>query len=91
MIGDSIVMMGQANPGQEVPYDAKLYLYVPDVDAVYKKALEAGASSVREPEDQFYGDRSGGVRDPLGNEWWMATHVEDVSLEELKKRAAELK
>ena len=66
-----------------------LYLYVPNVDAVYQKAVKAGAISEMEPTNQFYGDRSGGVKDPAGNRWYIGTHVEDVSPAELKKRAAE--
>jgi PhnB protein len=62
---------------------------VPNVDAVYQKALKSGGISVMEPADMFYGDRSGGVKDPAGNQWHIGTHVEDVSPAELKKRAAE--
>ena len=83
-IGDSMVMIGQAPPGQEM--HSMINLYVPDTDAVYHSAIAAGASSIREPADQFYGDRSGGVRDVSGNEWWMATHIEDVSQEEMERR-----
>lgn len=57
-------------------------------DAVYERALKAGATSIMEPADQFYGDRHGGVTDPFGNQWWIATHIEDVSNEELARRAA---
>ena len=64
-----------------------LYLYVADADTTYKRALAAGASSVMEPATQFHGDRHGGVEDPAGNLWWIATRVEDVPPEELKKRA----
>jgi len=60
---------------------------VNDADATYKSALQAGATSLREPADQFYGDRSAGVADPVGNHWWIATHKEDVPREELAKRA----
>jgi uncharacterized glyoxalase superfamily protein PhnB len=84
-IGDSIVMMGEAG-GEWQPMPAALYIYVPDTDATYKRAIQAGATSVREPADQFYGDRSGGVKDPCGNQWWIGTHKEDVSPEEMKKR-----
>jgi PhnB protein len=66
-----------------------LYLYLEDVDAVYRKALDAGATSVRELIDEFYGDRSGCVRDAWGNQWWLATHIEDVNEEEMKKRIKE--
>jgi uncharacterized glyoxalase superfamily protein PhnB len=59
---------------------------VPDTDAVYKRALAAGGKSTMEPADQFYGDRNAGVTDPSGNQWWIATHIEDVSPEEIEKR-----
>ncbi|MBI4484106.1 MAG: VOC family protein, partial [Acidobacteria bacterium] len=62
-------------------------LYVNDTDAVYRRALRAGATSMMEPADQFYGDRNAGVKDPFGNHWWIATHKEDVPREELAKRA----
>jgi len=89
-IGDSIVMMGEppdptkANPGA-------LYLYVSDVDTAYRRAMEAGALSLSEPADMFYGDRGAGVKDASGNTWWLATHIEDVSKEELGRRAAAVK
>jgi PhnB protein len=85
-IGDSIVMMGEAM-GELKPMPSSIYLYVNDTDAVYKRALQAGATSMMEPADQFYGDRRGGVKDPVGNIWWIATHQEDVPPEELAKRA----
>ena len=88
-VGDSPVMIGGAGPGQP-PMPCTLYLYVRDCDAAYKRALAAGAKSLREPADQFYGDRSGGVVDAEGNQWWFGTHVEDVSPEELERRAAKL-
>jgi PhnB protein len=84
-IGDSVVMMGEAN-AQSKPMPTMLYVYVEDVDAVYKRALQAGAKPVRELKDEFYGDRAGGVADPMGNQWWIATHKEDVSPEELRRR-----
>jgi PhnB protein len=85
-IGDSNLMMGDASE-QHKPMLGSLYLYVKDADAVYKRALQAGATSLMEPADQFYGDRHASVKDPCGNTWWIATHKEDVSPEELKKRA----
>jgi PhnB protein len=85
-IGDSVIMMGEA-VGAHPLMPAMLYVYVPDVDATYRRAITAGATSVREPADQFYGDRSGGVLDACGNQWWMATHKEDVSKQELERRA----
>jgi PhnB protein len=66
---------------------ATLYLYVPNVDATYQLAIKAGAKSVMEPTDMFYGDRSGGVKDPSGNSWFVATHIEEVNGQELQKRA----
>ena len=87
-IGDSVVMISDASERAQATSDM-LYLYVPNVDAVYQKALKAGGKSLMEPMDQFYGDRSGSVMDPAGNRWFIATHVEDVSPAELKKRAAE--
>ena len=90
-IGDSIVMISDGNE-QNPPTTTMLYLYVPNVDAVYQRAVAAGGTSLMEPMDQFYGDRSGGVKDPSGNQWFIGTHKEDVSPQELKKRAeAQLK
>lgn len=76
-IGDSILEISEAH----VPFPAmplNLHLYVPDTDALYRQALAAGATVVREPRDEPYGDREGGVRDPFGNVWWIATHIRDV-------------
>ncbi|HEY3403762.1 MAG TPA: VOC family protein [Ohtaekwangia sp.] len=88
MIGDSHVMVTDATE-KYTAYATKLYLYVDDVDATYKKALDANATSIRELTDEFYGDRSGGVRDAWGNEWWIATHIEDVDNAEIERRAKE--
>ena len=86
-IGDSRVMIGDpGDPAQAMP--AMLYVYVSDADATYQRALAAGAVSLQAPADQFYGDRNAGVKDPFGNRWWMATHKEDVSPDEMKRRAA---
>jgi len=87
-IGDSVIMLSEA-AGEWKPMPAMIHLYVNDCDAVYKKAIKAGATSVREPANQFYGDRSGGVRDACGNQWWISTHVEDVPPEEMQKRMEE--
>ncbi len=86
-IGDSVIMMGEFRDGWS-PMPGSIYIYVNDTDAVYKRALQASATSLLEPADQFYGDRNAGVRDPVGNIWWIATHIEDVSPEEIEKRAA---
>ena len=84
-IGNSMMMMGQPR-GEWKASPCMLYMYVDDVDAAYARALQAGAKEIREPRDEFYGDRSGGVQDPAGNQWWIATHLEDVSPAELEKR-----
>jgi PhnB protein len=87
-IGDSMVMIGEAS-GEWKPMPCMLHLYVPDTDAVYASAIEAGATSIRAPSDQFYGDRTAGVVDEEGNQWWMATHIEDVSEVEMARRMKE--
>jgi PhnB protein len=72
-IGNAHLLLGSgyfADPSMA----AAIYLYVPDVDATYKRALGLGAKSVREPSDQTWGDRVGGVKDTSGNTWWIATH-----------------
>jgi len=85
-IHDSIIMMGEAQ-GQWKPMPSMLCLYVTDADAVYKRAVEAGATSLEEPSNKFYGDRSAMIKDPSGNIWAIATHIEDVSPEEMRRRA----
>ncbi len=85
-VGDSFVMLTDGNDAWP-PVPASLYLYLADVDAAYDRALSAGGESVMEPADQFYGDRNAGVRDACGNTWWLATHIEDVSSEEIARRA----
>ncbi len=86
-IGDSILMLAEAT-GEWKPTRTLLYFYVEDVDAVYQKALDAGATPVKELQDQFYGDRSATVEDSFGNHWGIATHIEDVSEAEIEKRIA---
>lgn len=86
-IGNSMIMLGDAG-GQWAATSTALYLYLNDVDAAYKSAIDAGATSLEEPADQFYGDRNAKVKDLFGNTWIIATHVEDVTPEELKARAA---
>lgn len=83
-IGDSIIMMGEAMEGFP-PVQTSLYFYVEDIDSVYNKAIKAGGISLMEPANQFYGDRNAGVQDPSGNKWWIATHDEDVSAEEMER------
>jgi PhnB protein len=87
-IGDSIVMAFDAREGWPVT-PGFLRLYVEDGDAVYRRALEAGATSVTEMTDLFFGDRVGRVRDPQGDIWWIQTRLEEVDPEEMEKRAGE--
>ena len=93
-IGESMIMladeypdMGFLSPGRIGGTAVTLHLYVEDVDAVFEKALAAGAKALRPVENQFYGDRSGQFEDPFGHRWNVASHVEDVSEEEMARRA----
>src|SRR5262245_49242936 len=85
-IGDAVVMLAEATAPTPARPGA-LYIYVDDTDATYRRALAAGATSLMEPAAQFYGDRSAGVRDAFGNDWWLATSFENVSAEQLQQRA----
>ncbi len=76
-IGNAYMEMGEAQ-GPYQPMPTMFYLYVEDCDALYKRAMNAGATSISEPQDHPYGDRSGGVTDPFGNKWYIATHIKDV-------------
>ncbi len=82
-IGGAPVMLGSASSPDFPPLAAQIHLYVEDVDAVYAQAVSAGATPVAEPEDQFYGDRIARVLDTAGNHWSIATHIADVSAEEM--------
>ena len=95
-IGDSFVMladefpdMGFLGPNKRGGATASLLIYVEDVDAAYQRALDAGATAERPPENQFWGDRMGTLRDPFGHRWSLATHVEDVAGDEMERRMAE--
>jgi PhnB protein len=83
-VGDSMIMLGSVREKWKA-MPAMIHLYVENCDAVFAKAVEAGAEVVMPIADQFYGDRSGGVKDVAGNYWWIATHVKDVSEEEIKR------
>jgi PhnB protein len=92
-IGDSVIMLadefpeaGFFGPIKTGGTPIALSVYVDDVDEVFALALEAGATAIRQPEDQFYGDRAGQIQDPWGHRWGIATHFEDVSPEELARR-----
>ena len=91
-LGDSCIMMADENPQIEAFAPAhyggspvSLLIYTEDCDRMYHQAIAAGAKSEREPEDQFYGDRMAGVQDPFGYKWFIATHIKDVSKEDLEK------
>ncbi|MER5999135.1 VOC family protein [Nonomuraea angiospora] len=84
-IGDAVVMMFDSAPGWP-PTPAFLRLYVPDADAIYRRAVEAGGTSVTEITHLFWGDRVGRVRDPFGNLWWIQARVEELSPEEMERR-----
>ncbi len=92
-IGDSVVMLADENPKIQAFGPAhyggsavSLLIYTENCDAMYRQAVEAGAKSEREPADQFYGDRMAGVKDPFGYSWYIATHIKDVSKEELEQQ-----
>lgn len=74
-IGDSMVMIGGGGAWRGEPMPATLYLYLPDVDTVYQRALQAGATSIKEPGDEPYGDRLAGVKDTSGNVWYIAMQI----------------
>lgn len=95
-IGNSVLMLADEHPeiGAKGPAayggsPISLHVYVENVDDVVAMAVEAGATLVRPVQDQFYGDRSGGVTDPFGHTWNIATHIEDVPPDEIDRRAAE--
>jgi PhnB protein len=92
-VGDSVVMLSDPAPERGVKAPAKgegesfgIMVYVPDVDSVFKKAVDGGATVTMPLENQFWGDRYGKIRDPWGHSWHLATHIEDVSPEEMEKR-----
>lgn len=87
-IGDSKIMISDPNENMK-PMPCFLYLYVDNVDETFQKAINAGATIMREPTDEFYGDRGAGILDFAGNSWYIATHKKDVSREELTRLAEE--
>ena len=96
-IGDSIFMLAEEKPQMGHKSAATLggspvgiLLYVENVDEVFQRAIDAGAEVERPLANQFYGDRTGGVKDPFGFGWYLATHVEDVSPEEMQRRAQQM-
>ena len=96
-VGDSVIMLADENPdmGAVGPRrvggtPVSVMVYVDDVDAAFKRALQKGAKELQAVEDRFYGDRSGQIEDPFGHRWDLSTHVEDVAPEEMSRRAAEM-
>lgn len=87
-IGDSMIEVSDATQQWRAMASA-IHLYVPDTDAAYARALGAGATTLYEPADMFYGERSAGVTDPFGNKWYIATHVEDIPPAEMESRQKE--
>jgi PhnB protein len=94
-LGDSMIMLADENAQMDVRgpramggTPVSLHVYVEDSDAVFERAVQAGAKALRAVEDRFYGDRSGQFEDPFGHRWDVSTHVEDVPPEEMSKRAA---
>jgi len=96
-IGSSMLMLGEpceegvlGSPAADSKVPSGLYLYVDDADQVFNQALDAGAEQIMPMADQFYGDRSGTLRDPYGHVWFIATHKEDIAPEEIRRRAEEM-
>jgi len=96
-IGDSHIMLSEACSESPMPSPETLggstvavHLYVDDVDAIFAQAIDAGALDIDSVEDQFYGDRTGTLQDPFGHIWFVGTHKEDLSMEEIEKRAKAL-
>jgi PhnB protein len=92
-IGDALIMLADEPPEHEIPApgadrSVSLHLFVDDVDAMARRAVAAGARQIRPVETQFYGDRLGTFADPFGHVWHLASHVEDVAPDELKRRYA---
>ncbi len=90
LIGNSIVFLAQA-PQKEQVGSSVLYMYVDDADEMYRNAIKAGATSIMEPANLFFGDRMGGVKDPFGNQWWIAQRIETLTTKELKERTSKQK
>jgi PhnB protein len=86
MVSDEHPQMGFRSPESVGGSGAGLMLYVDDVDRVFTRAIDAGAKTMQEVKDQFYGDRSGTLIDPFGHIWTIATHIEDVTEEEMQRR-----
>jgi len=87
MLADEVPGMGYVSPQTLGGSPVSLMLYVPDVDQLFQQAIAAGATAQRPVQDQFYGDRSGTLKDPLGHVWTISTHIEDIPPDEMRRRA----
>ena len=85
-VNDSFPEFGSVAPDAQQPVPVALMIYTEDCDAVFAQAVEAGATAVNEPGDQFHGDRAGSLRDPYGHRWMIVTHIEDMSEAEMQRR-----
>ena len=85
-VNDSFPEFGSVAPDADEPVPVALMIYTEDVDALYDRAIAAGATEVNRPSDQFHGDRAGSLKDPYGHRWMLATHIEDMSEEEMQRR-----
>ncbi len=90
MLSDEFEEMGKLGPNKRGGATSSIMIYVEDVDTAFQKALAAGGEMVRPVENQFYGDRSGWLKDPFGHEWTLSTHIEDVSPEEINRRMQDM-
>jgi PhnB protein len=88
-ISDPFEDFGMAAPRAGEPISSSILIYTEDVDALYDRAIAAGASELNRPSDQFHGDRAGSLKDPYGHRWMLATHTEDMSEEEMQRRTEE--
>jgi PhnB protein len=88
-VSDPFEAFGLAAPTPGEPVSQSILIYTEDVDALYDRAIAAGATELNRPSDQFHGDRAGSLRDPFGHRWMLATHTEDMSEEEMQRRTEE--
>jgi PhnB protein len=88
-VNDPFEDFGMAAPKADEPISVSILIYTEDVDAVYDRAIDAGATELNRPADQFHGDRAGSLKDPYGHKWMLATHTEDMSEEEMQRRTEE--
>jgi PhnB protein len=88
-VNDPFEDYGMAAPKPDEPISVSILIYTEDVDALYDRAIAAGATELNRPADQFHGDRAGSLKDPYGHKWMLATHTEDMSEEEMQRRTEE--